>query len=302
MKLARALQQLRPTLPFLLPNLLGFLFFMAGPILVSLYLSLTSWDALAPPRWVGLGNFITLLGFHLTPQGWRANDPEFWQYLGNTLFMLIALPLNLVGSLALAMVLNQRLRFIYTYRLVFFLPSILYGAAIFYLWKYMFDADYGVFNALLAKVGLPGLHWLEDARLAKPALIFMGLWATVGGPSMIIYLAGLQNVPEELYEAARMDGAGRWRQFLHVTWPALRPVTFFLFTMGLIAGLQSGFDTAFIMTDGGPYGTTTTLSYYVYLKGYRFFEMGYACSIAWVIFLITFIFAFVQWRRNREVV
>lgn len=301
MKSSAAARDLRPALAFLLPNFLGFLLFTAGPVLVSLYLSFTSWDALTPPHWIGLDNFTGLLGFHTTPQGWRANDPEFWQFLGNTLFMLLALPLNVAGSLLLAILLNQRLRFTSLYRLAYFFPSILYGVAIFYLWKYMYEPNFGLFNALLAKVGLEGPLWLQDPQLAKPALMLMNLWLTVGGASMIIYLAALQTVPDELYEAARIDGANHWHQFRHVTWPSLRPATFFIVTMGLIGGLQSGFDAAYIMTDGGPYGSTTTLGFYVYLKAYRFFEMGYASAIAWVIFFITLAVTMINWRREATV-
>ena len=296
----RTRNDLRPAMAFLLPNVAGFLLFTAGPIVISLYLSLTSWDALRPPHWIGLANYARLLGFHHTPEGWRAADPEFWRYLGNTLFMLLVLPLNIAGSLALALVLNKKLRFQAAYRLVYFLPSILYGVAIFFLWKYMFEPNYGIFNAVLARLGIPPLGWLEDARLAKPALILMMLWLTIGGSSMIIYLAALQNVPEELHEAARIDGASPWQQFSNVTWPALRPATFFIFTMGLIANLQWNFDVAYIMTDGGPYGSTTTLVFYLYLKAYRFFEMGYASAIAWIIFAITLALTVAARRRGGE--
>jgi multiple sugar transport system permease protein len=214
--------------------------------------------------------------------------------------MLLVLPLNIAGSLALALVLNKKLRFQAAYRLVYFLPSILYGVAIFFLWKYMFEPNYGLFNAVLARLGLPPLGWLEDARVAKPALILMMLWLTIGGSSMIIYLAALQNVSEELHEAARIDGANPWQQFANVTWPALRPATFFIFTMGLIGNLQWNFDVAYIMTDGGPYGSTTTLVFYLYLKAYRFFEMGYASAIAWIIFAITLVLTVAARRRDGE--
>ncbi|MDB6095229.1 MAG: hypothetical protein JWM32_2791 [Verrucomicrobia bacterium] len=293
-------RDLRPALAFLLPNFLGFLLFTAGPVLVSLYLSFTSWDALTPPRWIGWDNFTGLLGFHSTAQGWMANDPDFWRYLGNTFFMLLALPLNIAGSLAFAVLLNQKIRGVTFYRLLFFLPSILYGVAIFSLWKYMYDANYGIFNSLLERVGLPPLAWLENAHLAKPALILMTLWLSVGGAGMIIYLAALQQVPEELHEAARIDGANRWQQFWAVTWPSLRPATFFIVTMGLITWLQAGFDMAYTMTDGGPYGSTTTLGFYVYLKAYKFFEMGYASAVAWLIFFITLILTLFNWWRARD--
>ena len=293
-----AQSDLRPALAFLAPNLLGFVLFTAAPVLISLYLCFNSWDVLRPPHWVGFGNFTRLLGFHFTPQGWRASDPDFWRYLWNTFFLLLALPLGIAGSLVMALILNQKLRFLNIYRLVFFLPSILYGVAIFYLWKYMFQPDYGLFNALLGKLGLKPLGWLDDPHLAKPSLILMMLWLTAGGAGMIVYLAALQTVPEELHEAARIDGANRWQQFWAVTWPALKPATFFNLTMGLIWGLQSSFDVAYIMTDGGPYGSTTTLGYYLYLKAFRFFEMGYASAIAWVIFFITLVLTLVEWRRS----
>jgi len=300
MKPRAKLGDLRPALAFLTPNLFGFILFTAGPVLFSIYLSFTSWDALRPPHWIGLGNYVRLLGFEDTPQGWRASDPDFWRYLGNTFFLLLTLPLNIAGSLMLALVLNQRLRFQAFYRLMYFLPSILYGVAIFFLWKYMFEPNYGLFNAILGRMGVAPLRWLEDPHLAKPALIFMMLWLTVGGAGMIIYLAALQTVPEELHEAARIDGANRWQQFWNVTWPALRPATFFIFTMGLIANLQWSFDVAYIMTDGGPFGSTTTLAFYLYLKAYRFFEMGYASAIAWILFFITLALTLVQWRRSGE--
>jgi multiple sugar transport system permease protein len=293
-------RELLPALLFLLPNALGFLAFTAGPVMVSLGLSFSSWDLLTAPRWAGLANFVTLLGFHQTAQGWEANDPAFWQYLGNTFFLLLSLPVNMAGSLALALLLNRKLRFTHAYRLVFFLPSILSGVAIFTLWKFMYQPDFGLVNAMLAKIGIEGPAWLTNPHTAKPAIMVMGSWMAVGGTSMILYLAALQNVPAELLEAARIDGAGKWAQFRHVTWPSLAPVTFFIFTMGLIHGLQGGFDAAYIMTNGGPSGSTTTLGYYLYLKAYQFFEMGYAAAIAWTLFMLMLGITLLNWRRSQR--
>lgn len=289
-----------PAVAFLLPNFVGFLAFTAGPVLASFALSFTSWDLLTPPRWAGWANFVSLLGFHATPDGWAANDPSFWQYLGNTFFLLLALPVNMAGSLALALLLDRKLRFRHAYRLVFFLPGILSGVAIFLLWKFMYHPDYGLINSLLATLGLDGPAWLSNPVTAKPALMLMGSWMTVGGTSMILYLAALQNVPGELLEAARIDGAGRWVQFRHVVWPSLAPVTFFIFTMGLIHGLQGGFDAAYVMTDGGPSGATTTLGFYVYMKAYVFFEMGYAAAIAWTMFVLVLVITVLNWKRNER--
>jgi multiple sugar transport system permease protein len=285
-------------LMFLLPNILGFLIFTAWPVVASLLLSFTSWDLLTPARWVGLANFKELLGFHRVADGWHANDPNFWKYFGNTLFLLMALPVNMMLSLCLAMVLNQKLRFTYGYRLVFFLPSVVSGIAIFYLWRWMYNPDFGLVNAMLAQVGIEGPRWLTDVKWAKPALMLMGAWLAVGGTGMVLYLAALQGVSPELHEAAAIDGANAWQRFWAVTWPAVMPVTFFIFTMGLIHGLQAGFDAAYVMTGGGPFGATTTLGYYIYQKAYVFFEMGYASAIAWVLFLIILAVTTLNWRHG----
>ncbi|HKB89004.1 MAG TPA: sugar ABC transporter permease, partial [Opitutaceae bacterium] len=229
--------------------------------------------------------------------GWMANDPDFWRFLGNTFFMMLSLPINMVGSLLLALILNQKIRFTSFYRLMFFLPSILAGVAIFYLWRFIYHSEYGLINALLEKIGLQGQRWLENPVLAKPSLMFMGLWIGMGGASMILYLAALQTIPRDLYEASRIDGADAWQRFWNITWPALHPITFFIFTMGVITGLQGGFESAFVMTNGGPYGATTTIGFYIYTRAYVFFQMGYASAIAWVLFLLTLIITLVNWKR-----
>jgi len=293
-----AKNEFRPALLFLLPNILGFLAFTAGPVLGSLVLSFTSWNLLSPPRWAGMTNYVDLLGFHQAATGWSANDPGFWRYLGNTFYLLLGLPINMAGALGLALLLNQKLRFTYVYRLVFFLPSILAGVAIYYLWKFMYNPEFGLFNTVLRACGLPGLKWLSDPSLAKPCLMIMSFWIGVGGTSMVLFLAALQNVPVELVEAAKMDGANHWQRFRHITWPSLAPVTFFILTIGLIQGLQSGFDAAYIMTDGGPYGTTKTVGFYIYENAYRLFQMGYASAIAWVLFALVLTITLLNWKRG----
>jgi len=290
----------RTALPFLLPNLTGFLLFLLGPVIGSLLLSFCSWDLLTPPVWVGSANFTDLLGFHHdTAGGWRANDPAFWHYLGNTLVFLLNLPASMAGSLALALMLNRRMRGVGLYRLVFYLPTVVSGVAIFYLWRWMFNPDEGLINALLAAVGIAGPKWLADPFWAKPAILLMSFWLSVGGGGMLLYLAALQGVPRELLEAAAIDGAGRWAAFRAVTWPAVRPVTFFIATTGLIHGLQSGGEIAYIMTAGGPAGATTTLGFYVFQKAYQQFEVGYAAAVAWIVFLLVFGVTLLQWRRAR---
>ncbi|MCC6414338.1 MAG: sugar ABC transporter permease [Opitutaceae bacterium] len=291
----------RTALAFLLPNLTGFLLFTAGPVLAAVGLSLFSWDLLGAPQWRGLQNFATLLGFHATGEGWRPNDPEFWHYLGNTFFLLLNLPLNMAGSLLLAMALNRRLRGIWLYRLVFFMPSILAGVAIYYLWRWMYNPQFGLFNSLLALAGVEGPQWLLDEHWVKPALMLMQSWMTVGGTSMILYLAALQGVPSELYEAAEIDGAGWWARLRYVVWPSVRPVTFFVLTMGFIHGLQSGVDAVYVMTGGGPYGASTNLGFYIYRKAFVEFQMGYAAAISLVLFAIIFAVTAVNWRKGGRV-
>ncbi|XHR30445.1 MAG: carbohydrate ABC transporter permease [Chthoniobacteraceae bacterium] len=285
---------------FLLPSILGFALFTLWPVVATFLLSFTHWDILTPPQWAGWENFTALLGFHRNPRGWEANDPDFWAYLGNTLFLLLALPATMAGSLALALLLNRKLRFIHGYRLIFFLPSILSGVAIFYLWKWIYHPNYGMANALLAHAGIHGPKWLADTAWAKPSLIIMNVWLAAGGQGMLIYLAALQGVSSELLDAAKIDGANAWHRLRAVIWPSLAPVTFFIFVMGVIHGLQGGVEAAYVMTQGGPNGATTTLGYYIYQKAYEQFQMGYAAAIAWTLFVLVLAITLLNWRFGKK--
>jgi len=290
---------------FLMPNLLGFLLFTSVPVLASLVLSFYKWDLFTPARFVGLQNFVRLLGFHAG----RPNDPEFWSACFNTVFLMLMIPVNMLASLFLALVMNQKLRGIVAFRTMFFLPTIVAGVGTYLLWKWMFNPDYGMINSFLVH-GLPGPlnaalrrllgqwppHWLQSIGWAKPALMLMGFWVSAGGSNMVLYLAALQNVPPDLYEAAQIDGAGRWRKFLHITWPMVGPTTFFIFTMSLIGGFQGGFEQAMVMTGGGPAGATTTVGYYIYNHAFQWNHMGYAAAIAWVLFAAIFTATLLQWR------
>lgn len=277
---------------FLLPNFSGFMIFTSIPVLASLILSFTKWDALSgPPQFVGLDNFIALF-----------RDPFFWKYCWNTVYLMMSIPLGMAGSLILALALNQKLKGIVFFRTVYFLPTICSGVAIYMLWRLIYNPDFGFLNTMIAKVGeclglsLKGPYWLNDEAWAKPALIIMGIWQTVGGYNMILYLAALQGVPRDLYDAAEVDGANGWQKFWAVTWPQISPTTFFIAIMSIIGGFQAGFDPAFIMTGGGPNGSTTTIIYYLYNNAFHWHHMGYAASIAWVLFVIVFLFTVLQWR------
>ncbi|HSV74368.1 MAG TPA: sugar ABC transporter permease [Chthonomonadales bacterium] len=293
---------------FLLPNLLGFAAFTAIPVVASLVFAFTRWDLFQSPRWVGTENFVSLLGFARSTEEsisvlglWRLpyapNDPFFWQYLYNTVFLMLGIPAGLGGSLALAVALNRRMPGVVVFRTLYFLPSVTSGVAVLVLWKWLYNADIGLINLLLSGAGVANPpDWLGDSQWAKPALIIMGFVMGVGGSTMILYLAALQGVPRDLYEAAEIDGASAWQQFRTVTWPLISPTTFFLTIMAIIGGFQGGFMQAFIMTGGGPAGSTTTLEFYIYNKAFTVFNMGYASAIAWFLFVIILLLSLATWR------
>lgn len=288
---ASSLEETVAAYTFLMPNFLGFMIFTSIPVLASLVLSFLDWDLLSPPKFVGFANFISLF-----------QDPYFWKYCLNTLYMMISIPLSMAGSLILALAMNQKLKGIIFFRTVYFLPTLCSGVAIYMLWRLIYNPEFGVLNMAIAKFGemiglsLHGPQWLTDETWAKPALIIMGVWQAVGGYNMILYLAALQGVPRDLYDAAEVDGANPWQKFWAVTWPQISPTTFFIAIMSVIGGFQAGFDPAYIMTGGGPNGSTTTLIYYLFNNAFQWHKMGYAAAIAWVLFIVVFLFTMIQWR------
>lgn len=246
---------------------------------------------------VGFQALVVLAALMLFWQAFAPNNPRFWYYVYNTLFLMLGLPLTIMGSLFLAILLNRRLYGRNFFRLIFFLPSVVTGVGIYILWKWIFNPDYGLINNFLWMLfGMEGPQWLESAAWAKPALIFISLWGSVGGINMILYLAALQNINPELYEAAEIDGAGPWSQFWRITWPMVSPTTFFILIMGVIHGFQGGFDAVYVMTRGGPAGSTTTLSYFIYENGFNFFYMGRASAASWILFLMVMVFTWVNWK------
>lgn len=309
----------RSALAFLAPNLIGFLIFTLGPVVFSFAASVTNWNLkqTVPTRFVGAANYVDL--FH---------DKWFWIYLQNTLYMMLGLPFAIFGALWLAVLLNRKLKGMAAYRTLLYLPSFTSGVALMILWKSLYNPDFGPINralgSLLGSVGMGGVdlpQWLlsthnlvgldvEKLGLtsgqfglgARDALIYMGIWTAIGGSNMLLYLAGLSNVPEELTEAAELDGASRWKCFRHITWPSLAPTTFFILVMSIIGGLQGGFEQARIMTNGGPAGTTTTLAYYIYNKAFEEFRIGYASAVSWVLFAVIAVFTFLNWRSGNRAV
>lgn len=283
---ARTWRDARDGYLFILPWLLGFIIWTAGPMLASVFISLTAWRIIDTPRFVGLGNFIALL-----------RDPQVGIALYNSAFyVVVGVPTHMFLALLAALLVNLRLRGIAFYRTLYFLPSLIPIVANSLLWLIIFNADFGLANALLALLGLPPVPWLADGRIAKDSLIMMSWWG-VGG-QMVILLAGLRGIPDHLYDAAQMDGANWWNRFRHVTLPMLTPSIFFNLIIALIAAFQV-FTQAYIMTSGGPETSTLFYVYYLYDVAFQTFSMGYASAMAWLLFAIVLILTLLQFRGSR---
>lgn len=259
---------------FISPWLVGFVCFTAFPFAASILLSFCRYDVVSPPLWVGLANYEVLLG----------EDPRFWHALGNTLFYAaVAVPLGLAAALALALLLSLELRGISVYRTIFFLPSIVPAVATSVVFVWILNPQIGLVNGLLEAFGVRGPAWLQDEHWAMWSLILMSVWGA--GGTVIVYLAGLKDIPASLYEAALVDGAGSWARTRHITLPMLTPITFFNLIMGVIHAFQY-FTQAYIMTQGGPADSTLFYALYLFLRAWRYLDMGYASAMAWVLFVI----------------
>jgi multiple sugar transport system permease protein len=273
---------------FLLPNLLAFLSFHVGPLLFSLAMTTMDWQLVKPPVFTGTANLQRLLG-----------DDVFWIALRNTVtYVLLYVPLLTVCAFLVALALDRRLRGITFYRTVFFMPSVVLFVSVAMLWQWLYEPQNGLINYVLGLVGVQGPGWLSSRDWALPSIALMGVWRQAGYYSLI-YLAGLQAVPQELQEAAEVDGAGALQRLRHITIPLIFPTSFFVVVTSLIGAFQL-FGEAFVMTKGGPGYATTTLVYYVYRSGFEAFRMGYAALIAWVLFGLIFLVTLLQWRLARE--
>jgi len=273
---------------FLLPWALGFLLFIAGPMVASLYLSFTKYDIARPPTFVGLANYRQAFG----------SDPRFWPSLGRTFYYaLVVVPLGIVVSMLLAVLLNQKLRGTNIFRTLYFLPHLTPIVATAVIWKWIFQPSFGLLNYSLSRVGVAGPGWLGSVEWAIPALMIMALWRSAGGNAMMIFLAGLQGIPQDLYEAAAIDGAGRWDRFRHVTVSMLSPTIFFNLILGIIGSLQV-FTSALVATNGGPAYATWFYALHIYNEAFVFFKMGYAAALAWIFFLIILAITFIQVRAS----
>jgi len=292
--LDRSQRQVRQTLTawsFILPSLIGLGIFVYGSLVYSLYISFTSWDLLTPAKWVGFANYARVF-----------RDETFIQCLYNTGYFVVAIvPLGIVFAMAMAMALNKQLPGIGFFRAAYYMPSITSTIAIGMVWLWIFNPDQGVLNALLKLIGVSNPpRWLESRVWAKPALSIMRLWQ-VSGYYMIMYLSGLQNIPNELYEAAEIDGATGWQKTKYVTVPLLSNTTLFA-TIMLIIEVFNLFEAVYVMTEGRPGGSTNTILYYIYAQAFQRYRMGYASAMAWVLFVILFVITLIQFaaRRRKE--
>lgn len=274
---------------FLLPNLIGFLIFTAIPVGAAFILAFYDYDLLLGANWAGLENFREMF----------TTDEVFRAALFNTVyFTAVSVPLSVVLGLVTAMLVNQALRGIVIFRSIFLLPYVTVTVALSLVWKWIYLPDIGLINSVLGVFGIDGPPWLTSGTWAMPALILMSVWKGFGY-NMVIFLAGLQGIPDHLYDAAKVDGATAWRRFLNVTLPLLSPTTFFVVVISVISSFQV-FDQALIMTNGGPGTATTTLVLYIYQKGFQSFEMGYAAAVALVLFAVIFVFTVVQFLFQRR--
>jgi multiple sugar transport system permease protein len=265
---------------------IGFLVFQLIPIGTSAYLSLTDSKMVGAPNWLGVKNFVQM-----------SLDPLFWQSLKvTTLYALVAVPLQLAASLLLAMLMNQNIRGVTIFRTVYYLPAVISGVAVALLWRWIYNPEFGILNVFLGFLGIQGPNWLQDSNWALPSLMLMSLWGIGGG--IVIYLAGLQGIPTELYEAVEIDGGGGWAKFRHITIPMISPVIFFNLVTGIIWTFQE-FTRVYVMTSGGPSNATLFYGLYLYRNAFKYFEMGYASALAWVLLLIILAMTLFLFRTAR---
>jgi multiple sugar transport system permease protein len=274
---------------FAAPPLIGFLVFGLGPMIGSLALSFTRYDILTPPEGIGLENYRRLI----------TEDFFVGRTLVNTAFYLLGLPIGIAVALGVAMLLDRATHFRAFFRTVYFVPAVCSIVALALLWKWLYRADYGLINSTLTALGVDDPPaWLSDRQLVKPSLVVMGIWTNLGY-DVVILLAALKTVPRHLLEAAELDGANAWQRFRHVTFPAISPTIFFVSVTGTIAILQS-FDQVWVMTRGGPAYSSATFMLYVYVTGFQYFRMGYACAMAWLLGVLVLIVTWAQFRLARR--
>jgi multiple sugar transport system permease protein len=268
---------------FIMPFILGFILWYLIPALVAGYLAFQSWNLISPPRFAGFDNFVRLTQDPLLPQSLKATF----------LYTILSVPLSLVLSFFLAMLINTRMRGIGIFRTIYYLPTIVPAVANALLWAWMFNTEFGLINTGLRALGASKVAWLQEPALAIPAFVLISLWAS--GYAMIIFLAGLQGIPDIYYEAAEIDGAGSWAQLRFVTLPLMSPIILFNLVIGMISSFQV-FVTSLLITNGGPQNATLFLVLYIYRTAFQTRQMGYAAVLSWVLFLILMTLSFIVFK------
>lgn len=279
---------------FILPSFVHLLLFLLIPVVFSFFLSFHDWNQpkFQNAPYIGLDNYNFLMG-----------DRRFWQSMANSAyFTALSVPLGMAFSLLIAVVLNQKLKGVTLFRTLFFMPVISSWVAVSIIWVTLLDPNVGIVNFLLKTVGLPSVNWLGDARSAMPSLVIISIWKSAGF-NMVIWLSGLQGIPQELYEAASIDGANRWQSFWRITLPLLAPTSFFLAITGVIGSFQV-FAPVYVITKGGPLDSTDVAVFHIYRRAFQEFDFGYASAQAWVLFAVIFAATLAQiWyvrRRSQE--
>jgi multiple sugar transport system permease protein len=284
---ARNQRRLTPYI-FITPNMLVFTVFLFGPMLLAIYMSFNEWSLIEAPTFTGLDNYVQMV-----------QDPQFWQSLWNTLLYTVGtVPTSIALGLIVAIGLNRKLPARGLLRSVFFLPVVVSGVAVALVGAWIFNDSYGVINNALTALGFDAVPWLTSQAWAMPSIILTTLWIRVGF-NMVVYLAALQGIPPELYEAAQIDGASGWTQFRSITWPLLGPTTFLLVILNVIYSLHV-FDLIFVMTGGGPGFSTTVLVMYLYQAAFQNLQMGYASAMGVVLFALLLAFTAFQWWITRQ--
>ncbi len=276
---------------FALPWVLGLIIFWGGPILASAYFSFTNYEVIGTPKWVGTANYVRAF----------TSDDLFWPSLQRTFtFTFAYVPAAIIGALILAVLLNQKLLGTNIFRTVFFVPHLIPAVALAVVWTFLLQPKLGPVNAFLRDIGIDNPPtWLASRRSALPSVIMISVWAAVGGNTMLIFLAGLQGVPQELYEAAEIDGAGSFRKFWNVTLPLLTPTIFFNMVLAVIGALKV-FTTAWVATKGGPSYATWFFALHIYTEAFQYFRLGYGSALAWVMAIILMFFTWIQVQYSRR--
>lgn len=272
----------------ILPWLLGLIFFMLGPIVSSFFISFLQWDLITPPKFIGLKNYIDMF----------TKDELFWKSLKVTsIYVLFRVPLTIVAALILALLMNQNVPGIGVFRTIYYIPAVISGVAVSMLWVWMFNDNFGLVNGVLAKMGIRGPGWFSDPDWSLTTMIIISLYNI--GATAVIFLAGLKNIPETIYEAAEIDGAGPVRRFFSITIPLITPTILFNLLMTLIASFQT-FTEALIITNGGPVNSTLFFNLYLYQNAFTYSKLGYASALAWILFVITLAVTYVIFRYSNR--